>query len=474
MKRSCCSVLLFVAGVLGAGLLPAQERAPSQARSEELHPYEQLLRALEQERARLGEKAERDREHLARMLEEQRELLAQAAREHQQQLHEQMLKARAEELRARGREREEDLYQRGAAALDERRWDQAVETFSRVAEMKGRRADGALYWKAWALNKQGQRAEALAALQEIQKSYPTSRWLNDARALEVEVRQGAGQAPSVDSSDEELKLLALNALQNTDPEQAVPLLDKFLKGNHPPKLKERALFVLAQSRSPRSREVMGQIARGGSNPDLQMKAVKYLGLYGGKESRQVLADVYGASNDLYVKRAILHSFMVAGERERLLAAAKGEQSPELRKEAIQQLGVMGAREELWQLYGPESSSELKERILHSLFVGGAVEKLLEVARTEKDPKLRRAAIHSLGISGAKRTGDALVSLYPNETDPDIRRQIVQALFVQNNAKALVDLARKETDAAMKKAIVEKLSIMRNKEATDYMMELLNK
>jgi hypothetical protein len=38
----------------------------------------------------------------------------------------------------------------------------------------------------------------------------------------------------------------------------------------------------------------------------------------------------------------------------------------------------------------------------------------------------------------------------------------------------VDLARGETDPNMKKAIVSQLSLMHSKEATDYMMELLNK
>jgi hypothetical protein len=38
----------------------------------------------------------------------------------------------------------------------------------------------------------------------------------------------------------------------------------------------------------------------------------------------------------------------------------------------------------------------------------------------------------------------------------------------------VELARKETDPNMKKAIVQQLSLMGGKEATDYLVELLNK
>jgi HEAT repeat protein len=89
-------------------------------------------------------------------------------------------------------------------------------------------------------------------------------------------------------------------------------------------------------------------------------------------------------------------------------------------------------------------------------------------------RLRRAAIHSLGLMGGEHTGAALVSMYSSESDAGVRGEIVNALFIQGNAKALVDLARKENNLEMKKAIVGKLSIMGSKDSTEYMMELLSK
>ena len=49
-----------------------------------------------------------------------------------------------------------------------------------------------------------------------------------------------------------------------------------------------------------------------------------------------------------------------------------------------------------------------------------------------------------------------------------------ALFIRGDAKPLIELARKESDPALKRRIVERLSIMRSKEATDFLIELLNK
>jgi HEAT repeat protein len=372
------------------------------------------------------------------------------------------------------RDREERMYEEGQAALEEGRWQRAVERFTVVAQEKAARADAAMYWRAYALDKLGQKAEALAAASELIKAYPSSKWLNDAKALELQVRQSAGQPVRPEAeADEELKLLALQGLQHSDPEQAIPMLEKFLSGAHSPRLKERALFVLAQSNSPRARQLMANMAKGG-NPDLQRKAIQYLGVHGGRENRELLAQVYSASQDVDIKRRILRAFGVSGDRARVVAAATTETVPELRAEAVQQLGVMGAHDELWQLYQKESSADIKKRIIQAMFVGGNATRLIELANGEPNVELRRAAIRNLGLMGSTRTGDALTALYNKEKDPETRRAIIQGFFHQNNAEQLVAIARKETDPQMRKELVRQLSLMRSKVALDYLMEILNK
>ena len=74
--------------------------------------------------------------------------------------------------------------------------------------------------------------------------------------------------------------------------------------------------------------------------------------------------------------------------------------------------------------------------------------------------------------GESKSGEALVTMYASEKEPDIRKEIIQALFLQQNAKALVDIARKETDPDLKKAAAQKLSLMNSKEGTEYFMDLL--
>jgi hypothetical protein len=383
---------------------------------------------------------------------------------------------RAEQRAEEARQRSDDRYEAGQEALEDAEWARAADRFRQVVAAGQGRVDAAMYWLAYAQWKLAQNADALATLADLTRTYPNSRWQSDGRALEMELRRSAGQPVRPEAqADEELKLLAIQSLQHSDPAQAVPMLQKLLQGATSPRLKERALFVLAQSSSPDARKVMTDIARGtGSNPDLQRKAIQYLGVAGSAENRQVLADIYQSSTDVDVKRQILRSYMVSGDRARVMAAATGEKAPELRQEAVRQLGVMGAREELWQLYQKESDAGVKRQVLQALFVSGDSARLIDLANKETDPELRRTAIRQLGTMGTAKTGEALVGLYQKEKDPELKRTIIQALFVQNNAEALVAMARKETDLEARKDIVKQLSLMKSKVATDYLMEILGK
>ena len=383
-------------------------------------------------------------------------------------------KEREREAVERARERENSLYDRGVDAIWDNRWDRALDPFTRLAELRGAKADAALYWKSYAQNRLGQRAEALATLSDLVKSYPSSTYVKQARALELELRGSAGQTARPEAQDDEdLKMLALQALSNSNAQEAVPAVENVLNGTGSPRLKSKALFVLAQINAPRAREVMKNVAKGSSIPELQGRAIQYLGTQGGSESRALLAEIYGSTTDVEVKRRILRAFMAAGERDRLFNAASTESNPELRKEAIRQLGAMGANESLWSMYQKEPNVDLKRQIISALQVAGNVTRMIEIAKTEKDPELRRTAVRNLGIMGAKNAGDTLVELYATEKEPAIRSTIVNALFTQGNATALVALARKEPDINMKKEIVGRLSNMGNNPvAKQYMLELL--
>lgn len=454
-RNAVCRTNMVWIAMAALLLLPARTRAAR------LHPtnLSPELFLQDPQDAQDKEQERRDREQEARDREQEKRDREQEARDRAQE--------KAERL--------EELYDDGREALDEDRYEKAEAKFDQLAQLNGPQTDAAMYWKAYAQSRLGKREAALATLADLKKRFAQSRWQKDAGVLELEVKQSSGQPVKPgDQGDEELKLMAIQGLMKSDPERAMPLLEKVVNGSGTPKEKSRALFVLAQSGSPQGREIIGRIAKGQSNPELQREAIKYLGLFGGAQSRQVMAEVYASNPDASVRRAILRAYMLGGDKEHLFAAAKSEKDESLRREAIRQLGLVHGVGELEQLYQMESSTDLRREILQAFFLAGESGKLVQAAQSEKDPELRRAAIRNLGLIHSDESGKALQTIYARETDRGLKEEVLNAYFLQGNAAALVAVARNEKDPELKKTAVSRLSLMHSKEATDYLMELLQK
>jgi HEAT repeats/Tetratricopeptide repeat len=303
------------------------------------------------------------------------------------------------------------LYDEGREALDEDQFREAERSFTELVKMNGPQTDAALYWTAYAQNHEGKKEAALGTIADLKKRFPQSRWKKDGEALEIEVQSSTGGKANPEAqNDEDLKLLALQGLMNSNPERAIPLVEGILNGAGSPRVKSKALFVLAQNGSAQSEEVLGKIARGQSNPDLQRKAVSYLAMFGGKRAGKLLAEVYTTSKDPEVKRAVIRSYIISGDREQLATLAKNEPNPELRKEAIRNLGITGGQSELQSMYSKETERGVKEEILNAYFIGGDAKDLIAAARMEKDPELKKKAVEKLSLMGSKEANEYLMEL----------------------------------------------------------------
>jgi len=367
----------------------------------------------------------------------------------------------------------DNLYDQARNLIENNQYDRAIGTLDRVIDAGASQAPGAMYWKAYSLGRTARRPEALITLASLQKQFPKSPWIKDAQALELEMRQASGQSVSADDqSSDDLKLLALRSLMQTDPEIAMPTIEKMLAGGSSVRVKDRALFVVSQSRSTRGRAIIVGVAKGNNNPDLQLRAIRYIGQMGGPESAQALDEVYRATSEERVKREIIRALGNTNSKDRVFALAKGEPSAELRGDAVRALGNMSATTELEQLYKGEQSTDVKRRILQGLQNGNATDKLAAIARTETDPELKRSAIQYLGNMRGAAATDTLRSIYAAETSEAIKISIISALGNHDSSTALVALARAEKDPKMKEQIVRRLGNMRDPVARDYLLELL--
>jgi hypothetical protein len=421
-------------------------------------------------------------------------------------------------------------YERGRQAIDRKSWQEAIEAFALAAQDEALADDG-LYWQAYAYSKIPDAKRALELVASLESRFPRSPYRDDAQALAAEIRGGSARGAA--SEDEDLKLMALNGLMQADEESAIPLLEEFLTSEKSTRLRERALFVLAQSESEKAHAILARVARGERDPELQRKAIRYLGVHGNDRGLALLAELYRELSSTEARAAVLESFMIAGDEKRLLDLARNEPDPELRGRAIHLLGTMDASAELWELYQSEASEEVKEKmlqafliagddehllevardrrgseelrgsaiqllgaegaedalwrlyqeessletkkqILHALFVAGGHEKIAQVAADKSQPpEIRKAAIHNLGVSGDEAV-PALLALYRSEADREVKKRVLEALFINDAVKELIEIARAESDPELKKRAVEKIALMGSKEAKDFLMELLKK
>ena len=385
-------------------------------------------------------------------------------------------------------------YRDAQSALDQAQWEEAARRFAAVAEQKNAEADAAIYWQAYAEEKLGRKSEALQTLKSLRSTYPKSVWLDDADALEIALTGSAPRAtgsvsgpvtagprtsgaPNAGpviagagtSAEEDLQLYALDGLMQMDSARALPILEKILAGNRSLQVKQRALFVLSQSDEPRARSVLVETAKNGKPVELQIEAVRSLGIAGDPEDIRALSEIYRGTASKETRAGILEAFMIAGEEQPLLEAARAESDPLLRSKAIELLGALDSTAALADLYKGESSREVKGKILEGMMIAGDKQQLLAAARNEPDRELRGKAISLLGAAG----GDAeLVELYAVTADPELRGKIIEGLMLAGNGKALIGLLRQEKDPELKRKIVQTLSLMDDDEAMAEIERLL--
>src|ERR1700735_1853309 len=353
--------------------------------------------------------------------------------------------------------KEDTLYSEGTRAINDAHWAQAEQIFSNLASQHGSRAEAALYWEAYAENKQGNAGRALEICAELRHTYPQGNWAKECSALEIEIHgKSDDPTPPQAEQDEELKLLALNSLMQQDEAHALPIIQQILDSDKSEKLKDRALFVLAQDRSPQAQAVLGQVANGERNPALQRKAIQMLAVSRGKQAAETLANIYRQSKNEEVKNAILHTYLIIGTPDPLVEAARHESDPELVRTAVHTLGAMGATSQLLSLYHDSSSPEVKAEVISGLIPAGqkGAEALSNIAGSEQDPELRRKAIRNLGIAGGMSAAPSLVATYKKNADPETRKAVAQALFLAGDSHDLVELARAEKDPGIKQSLVQ--------------------
>ncbi len=147
-------------------------------------------------------------------------------------------------------------------------------------------------------------------------------------------------------------------------------------------------------------------AHAAGNMDDFEHAVRLLGAIGAQEQLQRIRENTGPSQSL------IHAYAISGDAESLRAIALDGSDAEMQIEAIRALGIVGSDDvnaTLMEIYKSSDSDEINEAALHGMLVAGYDEGVLELYRASQDPAEKRKLLEFLVIMGSDDVWDVIDS-----------------------------------------------------------------
>ncbi|HLL14786.1 MAG TPA: HEAT repeat domain-containing protein [Pyrinomonadaceae bacterium] len=383
------------------------------------------------------------------------------------------------------------MFRAGRDMIENEEWAKAAETFRGFINTYPRDndVDAALYWYAYALKRQGNTKEAAKALKRLIREHRRSSWREEADAMLTELAPALGQTEIIDDAlgreNEELKLIALQSLFESNPERALGFVAEWLKPNSTAsrRMKESAVSLLGAHGGKQAVPILLDIARNQPDAKLRQTAIHRLGEAGGEAVMDELMRIYSADADPNIKRQVLHALAqmdgARADAKLLEIAQRGGEDLELRKTAISRLGERkGAFDHLVRIYDADRTIEIRKRLMNAFSESDdprALAKLLEVARTGDNVELRRFALRRLGEKNNDAMLDELMRVYQAERDPDVKREILHAFSEMNSPRAkakLHEIARNPAESVeLRRTVIHRIGERNDAQAVELLISI---
>jgi HEAT repeat protein len=383
-----------------------------------------------------------------------------------------------------------ELFNEARDLINDDDWEGAEKAFRRFIDSypKHKNVDAALYYMALAMKKQEKLEQSLGVIEWLLSHHPRSSWTDDAKKLRVEIaaQSGNGQAveQELNKDDLETKIIALQAMFQSNPERAAQLVVDMLKADSSSKsrpLKEAALSLLGQYGGGQGVEMLIRIARDEKDARLRRMALFWLGQSEDERAMDLLKEMARSDDAEMSRMAIAALGQRRGPQARafLSETARTAASVRARKEAILWLAQTGGEEsidELIKIYDADAGAEIRKQIIFALGQSQSARaraKLEELARSGDDES-RKTAIFWLGQRD-DQSDDLLAGLYDSERNEAIKRQIIFSLAQTGSKKALkklFDIAKSDPSTAMRKQAIFWIGQSKDPEAMKFLEEIL--
>jgi len=348
------------------------------------------------------------------------------------------------------------IFREGRDFIEAQNWQRAAEKFNDfiTGYPKDKDLDAALYWYAYALQKQGKKDEAADVLIKLVKKFPGSSWRQEAQAMLVVLGRKDAVDAALDRDDCEIKILALQSLFQADEERAIGIATEALRTN-PSRcqgFQAAVLSILGSHGGPRVTPILLEIARNNPDPKLRLTAIRRLGDIKSDQVTDELIKIYEADQTKEVRAQVLRA-LVEGNTPRgaakVMEIARAGTDISARQYAIRFIAEMNdaaSLDALIQIYDTDKTKEIRAQVIRALADREdpkARAKLFEIARQGEMPELRIEAIRRLGDHQSV-TLDELSQLYTSETNVQIKQGLLRAFGDLTDPRAvtkLIEIAR---------------------------------
>jgi len=403
----------------------------------------------------------------------------------------------------------DSLYRTARQELNSGRYERAADLFERIRtnHRDSEYTPDSYYWEAFARYRTGDTGEletALDLLDRQERRYANAVTRDDARSLAVLIRgklaergnAGAAQYITEQAQQEgcpeeedDVRVMALNALLNMDSDRALPLLQQVLQRRDAcsVELRRKAVWLISQQDSYETAAILLDVVRGDPDSEVREQAVFWLSQVDSEEAVAALDSLLMESDDRAVQEKAIfalsqHDSYRSAEILRRYAM-RNDVPDGLREKAIFWLGQSDTRENqqfLRDIYGEVGSEELKDKIIFSISQQSGAEAgdwLMAIALDQNESTERRkSALFWAGQRDQMPTA-SLGELYRTMDDREMREQVIFVLSQRDETEAvdaLMNIARNETDRELRKKAIFWLGQSDDPRVPDFLLELINR
>jgi len=439
----------------------------------------------------------------------------------------------------------DSLYRAARQALNQSQYEKAADLFSSVRNKypRSKYVPDTYYWQAFALYRAGSDDNLRAAREALRTQaaqYPKANSRRDAAVLlrrvqgalarsgdaaaAEDITSDADQAAGESSDeareqareareqgreareqareargsrrsdrdcddDDDLRIAALNAVLQMDPDRAVPLLKTVLarRDEGSACLRRKAVFLLSQKRTSETSGLLLNAVRSDPDQEVREQAVFWLSQVPGDETVAALDSILRDPKtppDIQDKAIFALSQHNSSRSASILRAyAERRDAPaEMREKAIFWLGQRRSPENaqfLKDLYAKMDNDDLKEKIIFSLSQMGGADNyrwLMDIALNPKeDIEIRKKALFWAGQGHNVDVAD-LVKLYDSMSDREMKDQLIFVYSQRREAAALdklFQIGKNDPDRELRKKAIFWIGQSRDPRAAQYLQDLIN-